>query len=191
MSRNNIYPYVYKCTHRVTGEFYIGVRYANRLPAELDFPNYKTSSKKVKPIFDEFHWEIIALFFTKEDAYDFEQELIFENFNDPLILNGSCFHNKSRWYHQNHSDETKSRMKASAKLSWESGTRNTDFMKSDEWHQKLKDARKNRPSKPHSDETRHKMREAHKTRGPRKPMSDETKKKISDAAKARWALRTP
>ena len=30
----NIYPYVYKGVHPITGEFYIGMRCANKLPAE-------------------------------------------------------------------------------------------------------------------------------------------------------------
>lgn len=83
----NIYPYVYKCTHRETGEFYIGYRRANKLPAVEDLPLYQTSSKFVRPRFDEFDWEILAEFFDPTDAYRFEQEHIKENWHDPQCLN--------------------------------------------------------------------------------------------------------
>ncbi len=46
MSNTNIYnvlPYVYRVENMVTGEFYIGYRSANKLPAKLDLPKYKTS----------------------------------------------------------------------------------------------------------------------------------------------------
>jgi hypothetical protein len=85
-----VYPYVYKVVNRITGEFYIGYREANRKKAELDIISYKTSSTKVRPIFDQFECFIIAEFFTEtsgSDAYWFEQELIKENINDILCLN--------------------------------------------------------------------------------------------------------
>lgn len=94
----NIYPYVYRGTHPTTGEFYIGLRYANKKPASQDLShNYKTSSETVKPRFDEFEWIVLAEFFTKEAAYDFEQELINENFKSPLCLNKSCLLNGHRF----------------------------------------------------------------------------------------------
>jgi hypothetical protein len=46
-----VLPYVYKVVNRTTGEFYIGYREANKKPASEDILMYKTSSKKVKPIF--------------------------------------------------------------------------------------------------------------------------------------------
>jgi len=58
-----------------------------KLPSHLDFPIYKTSSKIVKPSFDQYDWHIVAEFFRRTDAYDFEQELIFENWANPLLLN--------------------------------------------------------------------------------------------------------
>ena len=94
-----VVPYVYMGTHRVTGEFYIGSR-ANKnqtLPSHQDIYKYRTSSKKVKPIFDEFDWIIVAEFFDPQSAYDFEQELIYKLWNNPLIINGSCFYNQPRW----------------------------------------------------------------------------------------------
>lgn len=93
MTSTHIYPYVYRGTHPITGEFYIGMRCANKHPAEADLGvKYKTSSKFVKPRFNEFEWCIMAVFFTREAAYDFEQLLIFENMHDSKILNKSCFH---------------------------------------------------------------------------------------------------
>jgi len=84
-----VMPYVYWCTHKETGEFYIGSRTSTKLtvPSHLDFPKYKTSSKRVKPRFDEFDWHIVAEFFSSQDAYDYEQQLIFENWGNPLRLN--------------------------------------------------------------------------------------------------------
>lgn len=90
-------PYVYMCIHKVTGEFYIGYRFYNTKLGRCshdDLPQYKTSSNKVKPRFDEFDWVIVAEFFNKEDAYWFEQDLIIENLNNPLLLNGT-YHNRA------------------------------------------------------------------------------------------------
>jgi hypothetical protein len=92
-----VLPYVYKCTHKTSGKFYFGFRSANTLPPELDFPRYKTSSTKVNGKFSEFNWEIIAVFFTKEDAYDFEQQLINDYREDPNIINTMCLFNKIRF----------------------------------------------------------------------------------------------
>lgn len=82
-----VHPYVYRCTHKMTGEFYIGFRKANYYPSDQDLPRYKTSSKLVKPRFDEFDWQIIAEFFDPKEALKFEQELIAEHWTNPLILN--------------------------------------------------------------------------------------------------------
>lgn len=85
------HPYVYILTHKITGEFYIGYRSANKVPADQDLGRvYFTSSSKVKPIFDEFDSVILAEFFDPDDAYLFEQSLIFENWNDPMTINGNC-----------------------------------------------------------------------------------------------------
>lgn len=93
MSKNiytseKVLPYVYLGIHRITNEFYIGYRYANKKPSHLDLGyEYFTSSKLVEPKFEEFIWTIIAEFFNKEDALLFEQNLIEENLSNPLILN--------------------------------------------------------------------------------------------------------
>jgi hypothetical protein len=82
-------PYVYKGIHRETGEFYIGYRYANKKPSTEDLGNYYfTSSNQVKKIvFEKFDWIIIAEFFDKDSAWDFENLLIKDNFRNPLNLN--------------------------------------------------------------------------------------------------------
>ena len=102
MSNTNIYtitslPYVYRVENMVTGEFYIGYLSANKLPAKLNLPKYKTSSKKVRPIFDQFAWQIISEFPTADEAYDLEQKLIYNSQSDPLLLNESCYYGKERF----------------------------------------------------------------------------------------------
>lgn len=97
MSSSHIYPYVYQLTHPITGEFYIGFRCANKVQSHDDLPLYRTSSKIIRPHFDDFTWCIIAEFFRKEDAYDFEQLLIHENWGNPLLLNQACHYGSSRF----------------------------------------------------------------------------------------------
>ncbi len=92
-------PYVYVCIHKTTGQFYIGSRTTTKQtqPAHLDFPKYKTSSKTVKPNFDDFHWFVIAEFFDSKSAYDFEQQLIYENWDNPLKLNSRHTYMGGAW----------------------------------------------------------------------------------------------
>lgn len=91
-------PYVYKGTHLITGEFYIGSRTAKNIQcSHLDLQKYRTSSREIKKRFDEFNWVIIAEFFTGNDAYDFEQESIYQEWNSPLLLNKSCYYGKLRF----------------------------------------------------------------------------------------------
>lgn len=84
-----ILSYVYKLTHILTNQYYFGFRSANTVPANLDLGiKYFSSSKTIKEIgFNNFKFEIIAEFFKKEDAYDFECELIRKHIDDPLNLN--------------------------------------------------------------------------------------------------------
>ena len=83
-----IMPYVYIMTHKTTGQFYIGFRCANKVPSTQDLGSlYHTSSKFVKNNFPDFECLILAEFFDKDCAYEFEQKLIKENFDNPLILN--------------------------------------------------------------------------------------------------------
>ena len=91
MSSKTIYPYVYRGENPITGEFYIGLRWANKLPSTQDLgARYKTSSQYVKPRFHEFSWLVLAEFFDKDSAYLFEQSLIRENWGNPLMLNRVC-----------------------------------------------------------------------------------------------------
>ena len=90
-------PYVYICTHNITGDFYIGYREANIKPSHLDLPEYKTSSTKVHSNFQNYNWTIVAEFFDGESAYDFEQELIHINWGNPNLLNENCHYGKSRF----------------------------------------------------------------------------------------------
>lgn len=91
-----VMPYVYRLDNPVTGEFYIGYREANIIPSNDDLPKYRTSQPYTNTNFDFFIWSIIAEFFDGDSAYDFEQLLIYENWNNPLLLNKSCFYGKKR-----------------------------------------------------------------------------------------------
>jgi hypothetical protein len=88
---SKIMPYVYMCVHKHTGNFYIGSRITDKmaLPSHLDFPKYKTSSSIIKSDFDSYDWFIIAEFFDKKYAYEYEQELIRKYWKDAKSLNGS------------------------------------------------------------------------------------------------------
>lgn len=90
-------PYVYFGFNPVTEEFYIGYREANTEPSHIDLFEYRTSSKIVNPIFDQFIWTILAEFEIGDDAYDFEQLLIYENWNNPLLLNENCHYEGKRF----------------------------------------------------------------------------------------------
>lgn len=91
-----VMPYVYMGIHRETGEFYIGSRTALSLaePSHIDLFQYKTSSKYVKPRFSEFDWHIVAEFFDADDAYAYEQQLIYDHLHTPGLLNRVCYHGK-------------------------------------------------------------------------------------------------
>ena len=110
-------PYVYKLTGK-DGSFYFGVRwYYETTPEEDLFKNYFTSSNSVKKIIEEeglnfFKTEILQVFETKEDALQYEYNLIKGSLNDNLCLNrslGKC----TIW-----NDELKSRLSESMKKRW-------------------------------------------------------------------------
>jgi hypothetical protein len=93
-------PYVYLCVHKKTGQFYIGYRCANvhhNRPSHIDFPKYKSSYPNIKHNFNEYDWTILAEFFESGSAYDHEQLLIYNEWDNPLLLNESCFHLKKRF----------------------------------------------------------------------------------------------
>lgn len=74
-----VLPYVYLCKEKNTDKFYIGYRYANYLPSTEDFgKKYFTSNEYVKNNFYNFEHYIIAEFFNKKDAFEFETKLIKE-----------------------------------------------------------------------------------------------------------------
>lgn len=110
-------PYVYKCVHKLTGHFYIGFRCKNLIPSYQDILIYRTSSTYVNPHFDEFVIQIIAEFFNMQDAYDFEQLLIYENWKHPLLLNKSCYYGSLRFSTVgiNHTKKTKQKISSSKK----------------------------------------------------------------------------
>lgn len=108
-------PYVYKLTHKETGEFYFGVRYGNTYPAEFDLgKRYRTSSKIVKPRFNEFNYEILKEFNDSISAIEYEKILIEEHWNDPLILNKAIVQS-DKWRCTGHSEETRRKMSESKK----------------------------------------------------------------------------
>jgi hypothetical protein len=95
---SKVTPYVYLVTHKITGSFYFGSRYSKKVtqPSHLDFPLYKTSAPYVRRDFDSYDWVILAEFFTEtaiDDAYDVEQQLIFEHWGNPMLLNRKCYIN--------------------------------------------------------------------------------------------------
>jgi hypothetical protein len=72
-------PYVYRCTERDTGKFYIGYRFKNYVPASEDLgTHYFTSNDYVKNNFDKFDYEIVAEFPDRKSAFAFETQLIKE-----------------------------------------------------------------------------------------------------------------
>ena len=93
-------PYVYLGINRITNEFYIGARYSHSKNKRNSVDDlgvvYYTSSKKVKPLFAQFDWQILAVFISKEDALAYEEMLINEHWHNPLLLNknkgGKKFH---------------------------------------------------------------------------------------------------
>lgn len=72
-------PYVYRCTERETGRFYIGYRFKNYVPAKEDLgTHYFTSNDYVKENFDKFDYEIVAEFPDRKSAFAYETHLIKE-----------------------------------------------------------------------------------------------------------------
>lgn len=210
MKNMNIHPYVYMLTHRMTGQFYIGYRCANKMPAEVDLPKYKSSSKLIKEMgFDNFDWKILCEFDSGEEAYDFEQKLIKKNIDSPLCLNQNYFDGGGvRMRLTSHSMESIQKIKSA---------RANQAPFSEETRKKMSEAKKGKPGRklspeeienikrintgrivttdtraklavanigrknPHSDETKRRMSEAKKG----KKFSEEHKAKLSAAAKAR------
>lgn len=121
-----ISSYVYQGTHKTTKEIYFGVRYGNVraqvLPEEDLGKKYFTSCKTVKNRFDEFDWVILAQFSNKEDALEFENELIKSNWHNPLLINknqaGKKFHRPDNYIRKPKSPYPKN-TSATAKRNWQ------------------------------------------------------------------------
>jgi hypothetical protein len=115
-----VLPYVYKAVHKETNEFYIGYRGGKglKIPSHLDILKYRSSSKLVKPRAHEFNWIILAEFFNAIDAFEFEQSLIEENWNNPKILNKCIACKKFTKTNIAHSDESKSKISKAQKEHW-------------------------------------------------------------------------
>ena len=177
------------CVHKDTNEFYIGYRYKNvdnNTTSDVNLPKYKTSSKKVSPVFEQFDWIIVAEFLTGEDAYDFEQQLIYECWEDPLLLNESCQHGHKRF---KRSPDWALSEDARKKIS----DANKGKTLTDEWKQGQRErmSGENNPmygkpspfkGKHHSEESKAKLRESAKKRP---PVSEETRQKLSKAGKGK------
>lgn len=81
-----VLPYVYMCKEKTSNKFYIGYRYKNRVPSSEDFgKHYFTSNEYVKENFENFDYYIVAEFWDKNDALEFEQNLIKETLSENQI----------------------------------------------------------------------------------------------------------
>jgi hypothetical protein len=196
-------PYVYICTHKITNQFYIGYREQNvkhQTVSHIDFPTYCTSNKNIKKSFDEYNWEIVAEFLSGNDAYDYEQWLIYYYWNNPLLINKQCCYGKPRFKSIagfKHTDKTKQSI----------SIKNKGRITSDETRSKISASLVGRPM---SNEQKKKQSETMKgcsgmsgsanpmygKRGELNPMYGiprlaATKKKISEATTGKQAGRIP
>ena len=157
-------PYVYKLVNMHNNEYYYGFRKRNvkiNVPSHIDILTYQSSSKIVANIgFEKFKYIILAEFFNWEDAFDFEQSLIIEHWNDPLMLNQSIqYHSKLLYKNTTHEKSVETRKQTGSyitsevtklKLSQACTGRNI----SREHKQKLSIAKKNKPGRIQSPEER-------------------------------------
>lgn len=97
-SVKTVLPYVYKCTERDTGRFYIGYRFKNTVPAQEDFgTHYFTSNEYVSKNFDKFDFEIIAEFQNRKEAFAYETKLINETKSELQINSNKYNKSKSKY----------------------------------------------------------------------------------------------
>ncbi len=95
-----VLPYVYKCTEKNTGKFYIGYRFKNTVPAKDDFGKiYFTSNDYVKENFNNFDYEIISEFSNRKEAFAFETKLINETKSE-LQINANKYNKSKKPYQQ-------------------------------------------------------------------------------------------
>jgi hypothetical protein len=178
-SSDKAVPYVYICTHKDTNQFYIGYRMANvklNIPSHLDLPEYKTSSTTVRPDWSNYTWTIVAEFFGPSDAYTFEQQMIFDNWDNPLMLNGHCNIGKNQFRNNGHTQKTKDKIKKSKT--------GVEFSDSHKENIRLNSYMRGKPG-PHAGKS---LTDSHKNNlklnhvgMTGKTQSEETKKKQSDA----------
>lgn len=170
---SKVFPYVYKGVHKTDGRVYIGSRYTTKLkkPPEEDLMSYRTSSKKVRPIFDEFDWTIVAIFFEPRAAYDYEQNLIAEMWGDPLLMNGSV-HTDNMCRFMNGLEGKKlteaHKQAISAAHRGKTGHRHTEEAKQ-QMSKHRKGRRSTRVGFIHTEETKQHLSTINKLRGPRRP----------------------
>ena len=192
-------PYVYMCVHKTTGQFYIGYReknvYLNRT-SDADLPLYRTSSKYINPVFEEYNWHIVAEFVDGTSAYDFEQQLIKEYWDNPLLINRQ-YHTKkdTRFRNTGHSEETKQKIKQAraGQIFTEEHRKNISKSKmgkkmplrTEEHKKNISLAKTGSTRQSPSEETRKKLSLASTGKKLGSP-SEETRRKMSEAAKRRY-----
>lgn len=98
MSANSIY-YTYLITHKPSGQFYYGVRYAKGCHPDDLWNTYFTSSKYVKQLIesdgqDSFTAEVRRTFENVETAVDWESKVLSRIIEHPLCLNRAVFSNQ-------------------------------------------------------------------------------------------------
>lgn len=175
---SKVFPYVYQGIHKETKSLYYGYREANIIPSNFDLMEYRTSSKTVDDLgFDNFDWFVIAEFYGEnagQQAYDFEQECIKNEWGNPLLLNKHYWDINSGIprFRKNGpmSEETKEKLRKPKPQYFVESLRQRRY--SDE-------SRKKMSAWVRTAETRKKISESRigKSNG---PMSDQQKEKISD-----------
>ena len=170
-------PYVYMCVHKITGQFYIGYREKNvnlNRTSDTDLPLYRTSSKYINHLFEEYNWHIVAEFVDGVSAYDFEQVLIQEHWHNPLLINRQ-YHTveDTRFRNAGHSEETREKL------------RKPKPPRSLEHCINMSKAKQGKKRIPRTAEHCRNISMA-KTGGKRPPVSEETRKKLSEANKRRY-----
>jgi hypothetical protein len=195
-------PYVYICTHKTTYEFYIGYREKNvslHRPSNIDLPIYRTSSQYVKYRFEEFNWVIIAEFLDGSSAYDFEQLLIQENWENPLLVNQQFHTGKITQFRNNgHSEDTKQKMRKPKPPRTEEHCRNISngklgkklSPKTEEHCRNISNGKLGKKRsivhyRPHTPETKAKISAS------KQNPSEETRNKMSEAARNQKKVKCP
>jgi len=175
-----MFYYTYKITllkGSLAGHYYYGQHRTNNLN-----DGYCGSGRIIKDYFKcydkiegiTYVKSIIQFYNTPEELNIAENELIGDKYiTDNLCINlipGGNGKGRNKGY--KHSDETKQKMSISKK-----GKKITEEHKN-----KISESRKGKTFKPHSEETKQKMRESALKR---KPLSKEARKKISDSKKGK------